>query len=267
MQLGELQSQISRFEARGARVVALSVDPAKDSRSMIRRLGLTFDVVSDADQRVMDAYRVRNPDTGELALHAVYIVDKDLDIFYRKVASRRPLAQELLDAIDYFEGTWPLDDTRLARGEIPVAFPRNYFQALIEISTNAELPGNVSAEALQPTMAHIRAGESDDAVVAFRTYMRSVEGLTEGDAERTAAWLAKTLTIRSPAALDAGRDLNSQLMALRSGDKDDAELEAIRSQLDATRTLIRSNAGEWQLNRARVVLRTYRELALAAAGG
>ena len=148
MQLGELQSQISRFNARKVQVVALSVDEPEDSSAMIRRMNLAFPIASDQFQQVMRAYGVQNPDTQELALHAVYIVDEDRNIFYRKVARRRPLSQELLDAIDYHKGTYPGGDERLARGDIPVAFPQNYFQALLEISRSATLPNQVAPEKL-----------------------------------------------------------------------------------------------------------------------
>ncbi|MGV0035991.1 MAG: redoxin domain-containing protein [Candidatus Azotimanducaceae bacterium WSBS_2022_MAG_OTU7] len=63
MQLGELQSQLQRFANRGVKVVAISVDPPAHSRSMIRRMGLEFPIVSDERQEVQKAYRVQNPDT------------------------------------------------------------------------------------------------------------------------------------------------------------------------------------------------------------
>ncbi len=48
-----------------------------------------------------------NPDTPELSLHAIYIVDPQGRVFYRKIARRRAYADELLDAIDYHFGPWP----------------------------------------------------------------------------------------------------------------------------------------------------------------
>ena len=104
MQLGELQHQIARFQRRGVNVAALSVDKPRDSEAMVKRMGLTFALGSDADQAVIKAFRVQNPDTQELALHAVYIVDQQRRVFYRKVASRRPTSPELIDAIDAYRG-------------------------------------------------------------------------------------------------------------------------------------------------------------------
>ena len=77
MQLGELQNQIERFARRDVTVIALSVDAPDDSLAMIERLGLTFTLGSDPDQNVVKAFRVQNPDTKELVLHAVYIVDPE----------------------------------------------------------------------------------------------------------------------------------------------------------------------------------------------
>jgi peroxiredoxin len=74
VQLGELQSQIGRFERRGVSIVAVSVDQPHESLDLIKRLGLSFDLGSDPEQKVVNAFRVHNPDTKTLALHAVYIV-------------------------------------------------------------------------------------------------------------------------------------------------------------------------------------------------
>ena len=92
MQLGELQHQLNRFQDREVSIVALSVDPAPESVAMVERLGLDFAVASDEEQRVIRQFRVQNPDTQELALHAVYIVDGRGEIYYRKVGLRRPVS-------------------------------------------------------------------------------------------------------------------------------------------------------------------------------
>ena len=134
MQLGELQHQISRFETRGVGVVAVSVDRPNDSLAMIDRLGLTFDLGADPEQSLIRTFRVQNPDTQELAIHAVYLIAGDGTIFYRKVGRRRPVSAELVDAIDYFQGTYPRDDETIKpRQRIAVAYPRNDYQMLAAI--------------------------------------------------------------------------------------------------------------------------------------
>jgi hypothetical protein len=55
---------------------------------------------------VIGQFGLINPDERELSLHAIYIVDKDGKVFYRKVARRRAYSDELLDALDYHAGTY-----------------------------------------------------------------------------------------------------------------------------------------------------------------
>ena len=118
MQLGELQNQIARFERRQVNVVALSVDEPAASQAMVNRLGLSFPLGSDPEQQVIKAFRVQNPDTRELAIHAVYVVDEHGVVFYRKVGLRRPLSQELIDAIDAERGDYPRSDEAPARWDV-----------------------------------------------------------------------------------------------------------------------------------------------------
>ena len=47
-----------------------------------------------------------NADRTELSLHAIYIIDGDGKVFYRKVARRRAYSDELLDALDYRAGSY-----------------------------------------------------------------------------------------------------------------------------------------------------------------
>lgn len=47
-----------------------------------------------------------NTDRPELSLHAIYIIDSDGVVFYRKVARRRAYADELFAALDYHAGTY-----------------------------------------------------------------------------------------------------------------------------------------------------------------
>lgn len=103
MQLGELQRAIEAFEASGATVVAISVDDPADMGPMIERMGLSMTVLSDAKLEVIRAFGIENPEVGEMALHSTYIVGSDGRVVYRKVARRRPL---LLDALDADHGRY-----------------------------------------------------------------------------------------------------------------------------------------------------------------
>lgn len=275
MQLGELQSQIARFERRNAQIVAMSVDPADDSLAMIRRLGLSFEVGSDPNQRVIQLFRVQNPDTRELALHAVYIVGRDGEIFYRKVGLRRPLAAELIDAIDAHRGVYPQHDPAEPRERLNVAYPQNNFQALLEVSAELTVPDSVDAAGLQRVMALIRAGRSDDAVFAFRALIAASPGASQDELLVTAAWMTQQTFYADRAdVLREGQVLRHRLARVRALEvevQQDAanstelaeQLARARAGLSVTRATVRDNARAWNLHYAKTMLRSYRELAIA----
>jgi hypothetical protein len=274
VQLGELQSQLERFANRGVNVVALSVDPPAHSRSMIRRMELEFPIVSDENQEVQKAYRVQNPATQELALHAVFIVGEDRWVFYRKIASRRPKSQELLDAIDYYQGSYPLADKPMNHDGTVVAFPTNNFQALLELATNSVLPASIDPDLLVPMIESIQRGDLDDATVGYRKVMQSLAGShSEQQMLATAAWFARTTVGLPDEAILTGRALNQALLLQRDllqtekGNTSQAsiqELDAVQKDLDTLRATVRKNAVNWRLRSAKTTLRSYRELSLAA---
>lgn len=59
-----------------------------------------FTLLSDPDMVVIDGWDLRNPDEPGLAHHAVYIIEGDGTIRYRKIARRRTRSPELLMAVD-----------------------------------------------------------------------------------------------------------------------------------------------------------------------
>lgn len=89
-------------------MVAVSVDPVDVSRKWADEKGFEFPLASDPELRVIRGFGLENPDVEDLSLHAIYIVDRDGKIFYRKVARRRAYSPELIDAIDYHyaRGEW-----------------------------------------------------------------------------------------------------------------------------------------------------------------
>jgi len=61
-------------------------------------------------------------DRPELSLHAIYIIDRDGKVFYRKVARRRSHPDELLDALDYHAGTYRSPTQFFAPGAAALRF-------------------------------------------------------------------------------------------------------------------------------------------------
>jgi hypothetical protein len=275
VQLGELQHQIERFEGRGVSVAALSVDAPTDSLAMIERLGITFPVLSDSDQAVIRAFRVQNPDTRELAIHAVYVLDANGTIFYRKVGLRRPVSRELIDAIDAYRGEYPRTDEKVApRQRIAVAYPTNDFQALLTVSRVEERPAVIDSRRFDAVLTAYRTGSSDDALVAFKRFIAEATEAREPELLDTAAWL-----IRQRFFPDGGEPIETgALLAWRldrireaetalesASDEDEADellhtLARARAGLSVTRATISNQAEAWNLRYVKTSLRSLREV-------
>ena len=282
MQLGELQHQIDRFERRSANIIALSVDKPKDSTALVKRLGLTYHLGSDSDQKVINTYRVQNPDTNELAIHAVYILDSEGKIFYRKVSRRRPVSNELIDAIDAYMGTYPQTDPAKPRQRVAVAYPTNNFQAILEVSSVDDLPASIDEVAYQRVQDMAMQLHSDDALIAWRSLMESHAHVDEDDLLRTVNWLTQTIYFpkdnpNREAALTAGRSLAQRISLLNKLERELAtvsndddrdkvlqDLAKARGSLARARAIIADNAEIWRLRLLKTSIRSYREVAYAA---
>lgn len=278
MQLGELQNQIARFAQRGVSVIALSVDEQAASLAMIERLGLTFDLASDPMQNVVKAFGVQNPDTKELAIHAVYIVDGDGRVFYRKVGRRRPVSRELIDSIDAYRGVYPTTEEILPWKRAAVAFPENNFQALLTVSAVSALPGTVDPLEFARVYSLVKQGRSDDSLVAFKRLAGISIDADEQDLYDTAAWLTRQVFFDDkPEAIAAGQRLDERLVRIREleaaqrrssdADREDELLHLVasaRAGLSLTQADISNHAEAWNLRYAKTTLRSYREVASAS---
>ena len=277
MQLGELQNQLHRFNKRKASIVGISVDPPTDSLAMIKRLGLGYDLASDPDQAVVKSFGVQNPETQELALHAVYILNSDGQIVYRKVARRRPVSAELVDAIDAALGTYPQYDSAAPRKRVQVAYPTNNFQALLEVSQADALPKAVHADAYAQVLSLIKQRKGDDAIFAFRQLLQNSGVRDQAALMDAVRYLVFEIYFQDlPEALETGRDLARRLERVRQLEKQEEAsrntpdhdkalhtLAAARAGLTRVRAQIEANAQAWKLRSAKTSLRGYRELVLA----
>lgn len=82
--------------------VALSVDPPDVTIPWATKKGFSFPMVSDPKLEVIRAWGLENEEVGDLAYHAVYLIDVDGTVLYRKVARRRAYSKEFLAVIDYW---------------------------------------------------------------------------------------------------------------------------------------------------------------------
>ena len=233
------------------------MDAPEHSQALIQRLGLEFPLAGDADQAVVKSFGVQNPETQELALHAVYIVDRSGKIYYRKVGRRRPISEELLDAIDASRGLYPVKEPRKPRPPRSVAWPQNNFQTLLEMTAVSEPPAAIDQAALGAVLKLMTEGKTDDSLIAFKRFAGQHAG-NRGNSARAdlmlaAAWLARQRFIEGkPDVLRAGQDLAQRLR--RVGELEDALENAAnpdeRDQL--LQTLGKARGG---LSRARAVVR------------
>ena len=75
------QHRLSEFDARGIRVVAISVDPPEVNRRHSQRRGYTFPLLSDPETKVIRRYDVLHPAGGpkgaDIARPAEFLLDSN----------------------------------------------------------------------------------------------------------------------------------------------------------------------------------------------
>ena len=73
------QQRLSEFDARGLRVVAISVDTPEINQRQCRKLGYTFSLLSDPKAEVIRRYGVLHPGAGpkreDIARPAEFLID------------------------------------------------------------------------------------------------------------------------------------------------------------------------------------------------
>lgn len=79
-QLQDLQKSLAQIEGSGIQLVALSYDAPATNAAAVKKLGITFPLLSDAGSKVIDAYGIRNHEAkgrGAGIPHPVlFIVDR-----------------------------------------------------------------------------------------------------------------------------------------------------------------------------------------------
>src|SRR6266516_6596412 len=75
------QQKLSEFDARGIRVVGISVDPPDINRRQSQKLGYTFPLLSDPKAEVIRRYDVLHPGAGpkgaDIARPAEFLIDSN----------------------------------------------------------------------------------------------------------------------------------------------------------------------------------------------
>ena len=75
------QQRLPEFEARGIRVVGISVDPPDINQRQSQKLGYTFPLLSDPNAKVIRRYDVLHPGAGpknaDIARPAEFLIDSN----------------------------------------------------------------------------------------------------------------------------------------------------------------------------------------------
>jgi peroxiredoxin len=105
--LRSFQQRISEFDARGVRVVAISVDPPDVSRPHRDKLGLSFPILADPKAEVIRRYDLLHPAGGpgssDISRPAEFLIDSTGTIRWVNLTESalvRARPDEVLKAID-----------------------------------------------------------------------------------------------------------------------------------------------------------------------
>jgi peroxiredoxin len=86
----ELQNRLQDIQAVGAKVVAVSVDPIDQSKSLADQLQLGFPILQDRNHALGSAFGVfRLPggmDMGDVDSHSIFVIDASGHVHWKELA-------------------------------------------------------------------------------------------------------------------------------------------------------------------------------------
>ena len=98
---------LSEFDARGIRVVGISVDPPEINRRQSQKLGYTFPLLSDPNAQVIRRYDVLHPGAGpkgaDVARPAEFLIDSSRVVRWVNLTDNiavRARPEQVLSAFD-----------------------------------------------------------------------------------------------------------------------------------------------------------------------
>jgi peroxiredoxin len=108
--LRSFQQRLPDFNARGIRVVAISVDPPETNRRQSQKLGYTFPLLSDLNAEVIRRYDVLHPRAGpkgtDIARPAEFLIDSSGVVRWVNLTENiavRARPEQVLDASNQIE--------------------------------------------------------------------------------------------------------------------------------------------------------------------
>lgn len=114
------QQKLSKFDARGIRVVGISVDPPDINRRQAQKSGYRFPLLSDPEAKVIRRYDVLHrgagPKGADIARPAEFLIDSRRIVRWVKLTENiavRVRPEEVLTALNQIEPAGAvIDDTR-----------------------------------------------------------------------------------------------------------------------------------------------------------
>jgi peroxiredoxin len=108
--LRSFQQRLAEFDARGIRVVGISVDPPEINRPQSQKLGYTFPLLSDRKAEVIRRYDVLHPGAGPkgdaIARPAEFLIDSNEIVRWVNLTENiavRARPEQVLNAFDQIE--------------------------------------------------------------------------------------------------------------------------------------------------------------------
>lgn len=84
--MAEYRKRFAELTALGRGLVAVSVDEPVRSRALEEQLALPFELLSDADREVVQAYGILNrEEKGGIAYPATFVLDRDRTVRFRSL--------------------------------------------------------------------------------------------------------------------------------------------------------------------------------------
>jgi peroxiredoxin len=110
--LRSFQQRLSEFDARGVRVVGISVDPPEINRRQSQKLGYTFALLSDPKAEIIRRYDVLHPKAGpkgeDIARPAEFLIDSSGVVRWVNLTDNiavRARPEQVLDAFNQIGST------------------------------------------------------------------------------------------------------------------------------------------------------------------
>lgn len=86
-QLGELEENYTKYEEKGAQIIALAVQPQDEAALSVERSEAQYPILADSEHAVADQYGVYNLSDNSEAAPSVFIISQDGRIIWDHIGT------------------------------------------------------------------------------------------------------------------------------------------------------------------------------------